>query len=30
LPMVVCFVMFLANDVYGYYNWRRMRREQEQ
>ncbi len=29
LPMVVCFVMFLANDAYGYYNWRRMRREQE-
>ncbi len=30
LPMVVCFIMFLINDAYGYYNWRRMRREQEQ
>lgn len=29
LPMVVCFLMFLANDVYGYFNWRRMRKRQE-
>ena len=27
-PMIVCFVMFLANDVYGYVNWRRMQRRQ--
>ena len=29
LPMVFCFVMFLANDLYGYYNWQRMRKRQE-
>lgn len=27
-PMVACFVMFLANDIYGFINWRRMRRRQ--
>lgn len=25
LPMVICFVMFLLNDVYGYISWKRMR-----
>ncbi len=30
LPMVLCFVMFFLNDLYGFYNWRRMRRRQEQ
>ena len=25
LPMVFCFIMFLANDVYGFVNWRRLR-----
>ena len=25
LPMVLCFVMFLLNDLYGFYNWRRLR-----
>lgn len=29
LPMVICFVMFFVNDIYGYYNWKRMRRRQE-
>ena len=29
LPMVACFVMFLANDIYGFINWRRMRRRQQ-
>ena len=29
LPMVLCFVMFLANDVYGFYNWKRMKKEQQ-
>ena len=29
LPMVICFVMFLANDLYGFYNWKRMRKRQE-
>lgn len=29
LPMVMCFVMFLFNDIYGFYNWRKMRKHQE-
>ncbi len=29
LPMVMCFVMFLANDLYGFYNWRKMQKRQE-
>ena len=28
LPMIICFVMFFANDVYGFINWQRMKREQ--
>ena len=28
IPMVACFVMFFANDMYGFFNWRRMQREQ--
>ena len=28
LPMIVCFVMFLLNDLYGFFNWRRMQRRQ--
>lgn len=28
LPMIVCFLMFLANDLYGFYNWRRMQKRQ--
>ena len=24
MPMVVCFSMFFINDLYGFYNWRRM------
>ena len=28
LPMVVCFVMFLCNDIYGFCNWIRIRRRQ--
>lgn len=28
LPMVLCFVMFLLNDLYGFYNWKRMERRQ--
>ena len=28
LPMIVCFLMFLANDIYGFYNWRRMQKRQ--
>ncbi len=29
LPMILCFAMFLANDIYGFINWRRMRIRQE-
>ncbi|MBR2338079.1 MAG: nicotinamide mononucleotide transporter [Clostridia bacterium] len=28
VPMVVCFLMFFANDVYGFCNWRRMQQRQ--
>ena len=28
IPMVMCFVMFLANDIYGFINWRRMQNRQ--
>jgi len=27
-PMIFCFVMFLANDLYGFYNWKRMMKKQ--
>ncbi len=30
LPMVLCFVLFLVNDLYGYVNWKRMRKRQEE
>lgn len=29
LPMVLCFVIFLMNDLYGFRNWRSMHRRQE-
>lgn len=28
LPMVFCFIMFLVNDMYGFFNWRRMEKRQ--
>ena len=28
LPMVLCFVMFLFNDLYGFFSWKRMERRQ--
>lgn len=28
LPMVLCFVMFFLNDMYGFFNWRRMAKRQ--
>ena len=28
LPMVACFIMFLANDLYGFYNWNKMQQRQ--
>lgn len=30
LPMVVCFVMFFINDMYGFFNWRRLSRDQRE
>jgi len=30
LPMVICFILFLVNDIYGFISWRRMQREQEE
>ena len=28
IPMIFCFLMFLANDIYGYINWKKLRQEQ--
>ena len=28
LPMVVCFAVFFINDMYGFFNWRRMKHRQ--
>ncbi len=28
IPMVVCFAAFFANDMYGFFNWKRMQRKQ--
>ena len=28
LPMVLCFIMFLVNDLYGFINWQRMKKKQ--
>ncbi len=30
LPMVLCFMLFLMLDVYGFVNWRRMQKRQEE
>lgn len=27
LPVVICFAMFLINDIYGFVNWRKMRKK---
>lgn len=29
LPMVMCFVMFLLNDLYGFFNWKRLSKQQK-
>ncbi len=29
LPMIFCFIMFLANDLYGYFNWKRIEKRQK-
>jgi nicotinamide mononucleotide transporter PnuC len=28
VPMIMCFVMFLINDLYGFYSWRKMLKRQ--
>jgi len=28
VPMIICFVCFLANDIYGFVNWCRMKKHQ--
>lgn len=28
LPMIACFIMFLINDLYGFYNWQKMKKNQ--
>ncbi len=30
LSVIICFVMFLANDLYGFINWRRMEKRQQE
>lgn len=29
IPMIFCFIMFLVNDLYGFYNWRKMVQRQK-
>lgn len=29
MPMVLCFITFLLNDIYGFYNWSRMQKRQQ-
>lgn len=29
ISVVICFLVFLANDIYGFINWTRMQRRQE-
>ena len=29
VPMVACFVMFFANDMYGFFSWKRMEKRQK-
>lgn len=28
LAMIICFIVFLVNDLYGFYNWQRMKKRQ--
>ena len=30
LSMVACFLMFLCNDLYGFFNWRRVQKRQNE
>ena len=29
IPMIICFLMFLANDIYGFINWKRIEKSQK-
>ncbi len=29
VPMILCFITFLINDLYGFYNWKKMRQRQD-
>ncbi len=29
LPVILCFLMFLVNDMYGFVNWQRMKKQQQ-
>ena len=28
-PMIICFILFLINDLYGFFNWKRMQNRQK-
>lgn len=30
LPMVICFIIFFVNDIYGFISWKRMQKRQQQ
>lgn len=30
IPMIVCFIMFLFNDLYGFYNWQKIKTKQSE
>ncbi len=30
VPMIICFVVFLINDSYGFYNWRKINKKQNE
>ena len=30
LSVIICFVMFLINDLYGFYNWQKMKKKQSE
>ena len=30
IPMIICFLMFFANDIYGFINWKRIEKAQKQ
>ncbi len=29
ISVVICFIMFFVNDIYGFYNWKRMKKRQK-